>query len=110
MIIAVGSGVIVMIGPHVGIMVGIGSTIVVMFASLASRGSSDGVVEQNVRRDLKPRRVVVAIAVKHRRSRERLHGQSQHEQGDSEPAEAFTHEKIIALSKPMLLRKHWLPH
>jgi hypothetical protein len=45
MIIAVGGGVIVMINSHVGIMVGIGSTIVVMFASLASRGSRDGVVE-----------------------------------------------------------------
>ena len=45
MIIAVGGGVIVMIGPHVGIMVGIGNTIVVMFASLASQGSRDGVVE-----------------------------------------------------------------
>jgi hypothetical protein len=78
-----------------GIMGRVDGTAVVMSARVA--GSSCGrVAEQYVGRHLKPCRMVIAVAVKHRRSRKRLHRQSQQEQGDSETADAFTHEKSIA--------------
>jgi hypothetical protein len=43
--------------------------------------------------------MLVAIAVLHRRGRQRLHGQSQQEQGCSKTADGLGHKKSIALSK-----------
>jgi hypothetical protein len=86
-------------------MGGIGIATVVMSAPLAGGGSCDAMPDEDVGCHLKPSRVVVAIAVKHRCSRERLHGQSQQQQGESNFTDAFSHEKSIALSKPRLV---WL--
>jgi hypothetical protein len=85
---------------------GIGGSAVVMSALLAGGGFRDAWSEEDVGRHLKPSRVVVAIAVKHRRSRQRLHGQCQQEQGNSNTTDALSHGKSIALSKSRLLRRH----
>jgi hypothetical protein len=79
-------------------MGGIGGASVVMSAPLAGGGSRDARSEEDLGRHLKPSRVVVAIAVKHRRSRQRLHGQCEQEQGKSNATDLFSHGKSIALS------------
>lgn len=89
-----------MVAGTCGIMGGIdGSAVVMLSASLARGSSHDAWSEEGVGRHLKPNRVVVAVAVKHRRSRQRLHGQCQQEEGNSNTPDALSHGKSIALSK-----------
>ena len=78
-------------------MSGIGVS-VVMSAARAGRGCRHGMAEQNVGGDLQPRRVVIAITVDHRRSRHRLHRQSQQQKGNNKTAYALGHEKKYSIS------------